>query len=90
MTTHPETRPAASQAATREAAAFTDLAHWATRRAYLLTEGHATPNQGAEALARVCATTIEEDDDLGLERGSDWTDDLLDMMRLLARKDEQR
>ena len=39
--------------------------------------------RGAGAFARVCATTIEADDDLGLERGSDWTDDLLDMMRLL-------
>lgn len=76
----------AATAATREAAAFTDLAHWATRRAYLLEQGHTKPDPAAYALARVCATTIEEDDDLGLERGTDWTDDLLDMMQLLARK----
>jgi hypothetical protein len=33
------------------------------------------PDPGADALGRICATTIEADDDVGLECDSDWTDD---------------
>ncbi len=86
MPSTPTTDRVVTPAATREAAAFTDLAHWANRRAYLLEQGHTQPDAGALALAQVCATTIEADDDLGLDRNCDWTGDLLDMMRLLARK----
>jgi hypothetical protein len=86
MPSTPTTEPVASTAAIREAAAFADLAHWATRRGYLLEQGHADPDPGAHALACVCAAAIQADDALGLDRNCDWTDDLLDIMQLVARK----
>jgi hypothetical protein len=75
-----------SPAQIREAEAFTDLAHQAMRRADDLAAGREEPDREAFALATVCASAIEQPEDLGVERGSDWTDHLLDMMRLLARK----
>jgi hypothetical protein len=86
MTTHTETHPAASPAQIREAEAFTDLAHQAMRRADDLAAGREEPDHEAFALACACAAALEEQENLGVERGSDWTDHLLDMMRLLGRK----
>ena len=78
--------PVASAGAVREAEALHDLAVQATRRANLLTYGRIDHNPQAQALALVCAVAIESEDDLGLDRGTDWTDNVLDMMQLLGRK----
>jgi hypothetical protein len=86
MPSTPITDAPVSTAARFEAKMFTDLARQACRRADMLLNGTIEPDPGTLALAKICATTIEEEDNLGLERGSDWTDDLLDMMQLLARK----
>jgi hypothetical protein len=80
------TDPSTAAAARFEAEMFTSLARNALRRADMLLDGVTGPDPGTLALAKICATTIEEEDNLGLERGSDWVDDLLDMMQLLARK----
>jgi hypothetical protein len=80
------TGQSASPAQIREAEAFTDLAHMAMRRAYDLAAGREEPDPEAFALATVCASALEQPEELGVERGADWTDHLLDMMRLLGRK----
>jgi hypothetical protein len=61
---------------------LTDLAHQAMQRADELTRGHIQPDKGT--LAIVCSTAIEDDENLGVERGSDWTEHLLDMMAFLG------
>jgi hypothetical protein len=76
----------ASATQIREAEAFTDLAHQAMRRADDLAAGREEPDHEAFAFATVCASALEQPEDLGVERGSDWTDHLLDMVRLLARR----
>ena len=65
---------------------LTDLAYQAMQRADELIRGHIQPDKGTLALAIVCSTAIEDDENLGVERGSDWTEHLLDMMEFLGRR----
>ena len=74
--------------AMHEARMFKDLAQQAVNRANALMSGETPYDPEALSLARIIATAIEENNNLGVERGSDWTFDLFNMMSLLSRRVE--
>ncbi|MGH3426384.1 MAG: hypothetical protein ACRDQZ_02220 [Mycobacteriales bacterium] len=72
--------------AVAEAALWAELGAQALDRSRDLLARRATPNKDASSLALI-TTCVLEDGPNGVERGTDWTDHLLNALRLIASGD---